>query len=161
MIPRPSLIAVLAASLAGLPGVVLAASSPAGAPPPPPRTIAIRSDDAMKFSVTRIEAAPGEQLRITLVVTGTMPKSVMAHNVVVLKKGTNVQGFINASATARTTAYIAPAFTTSVIAHTPMAGPGEVVTVVFTAPGTRGRYDYVCSFPGHYAAGMKGVLVVK
>jgi azurin len=161
MIPRPFLFAVLTGALAWGPGAALAATESSGAPTAPPRTITIRSDDAMKFSVTRMEAKPGERLRIALVVTGTMPKSVMAHNVVVLKKGTNVQAFINASATARSTAYIAPGLASSVVAHTAMAGPGEVVDVVFTAPRVRGRYDYVCSFPGHYAAGMKGVLVVK
>jgi len=24
-----------------------------------------------------------------------------------------------------------------------------------------GRYDFLCTFPGHFAVGMKGVLVVK
>ena len=35
------------------------------------------------------------------------------------------------------------------------------VEVTFDAPTEPGEYVYLCSFPGHYAAGMKGLLVVK
>jgi uncharacterized cupredoxin-like copper-binding protein len=39
-------------------------------------------------------------------------------------------------------------------------GPGKkaTLTVTFKKPG---RYPYLCTLPGHAAAGMKGVLVVK
>ena len=37
---------------------------------------------------------------------------------------------------------------------------GETVDVSFKAPAA-GTYPYICSFPGHLAAGMKGSLVVK
>ena len=48
-----------------------------------------------------------------------------------------------------------------IIAYTGMAGPDETVTVEFTAPETPGKYDYICTFPGHYLAGMKGVLIIN
>jgi azurin len=48
-----------------------------------------------------------------------------------------------------------------VLASTKMAGGGETVEVTFTAPKEPGEYLYICTFPGHYLAGMKGVLVVK
>lgn len=128
---------------------------------PAARTILIKAGDDMKFSVTEIVAKPGEKLRIVLQSRGTMPKVAMAHNVAVLAKGTDLDAFINASATARTTEFIAPSFTSKVIATTRMAGNGETVEVTFDAPKAPGRYDYVCSFPGHYLAGMRGVLVVK
>ena len=128
---------------------------------PAARTISMTAGDDMKFSVTTITAKPGEPIRIVLRVTGTMPKIAMAHNVVVLAKGTRLDAFINASAMARSTNFIAPAFSKSVIAATNMAGAGDTVQVTFSAPKTPGRYDFVCSFPGHVAAGMRGTLVVK
>ena len=85
----------------------------------------------------------------------------MAHNVVVLAKGTDTDACINASATARATDFIAPAFKAKVIAATKLAGNGETVEVTFDVPKAPGKYDFVCSFPGHYLAGMRGVLVVK
>lgn len=128
---------------------------------PVPRTVTIGAGDDMRFSVTEVTARPGERLRIVLKSTGSMPKMAMAHNVVVLARGTDVDAFINASAMARSTAFVAPAFAAQVIAATPLAGNGETVEVTFAAPKAPGRYDFVCSFPGHFLAGMRGVLVVK
>jgi len=141
--------------------VALAVSSSGLAADPTPRTVAIKGGDDMKFSVTEILAKPGERLRIVLQSRGTMPRIAMAHNVVVLAKGTDTDAFINASATARATDFIAPAFKAKVIAATKLAGNGETVEVTFDVPKAPGQYDFVCSFPGHYLAGMRGVLVVK
>jgi azurin len=142
--------------------LLLAAPPLAGAPADPaPRTVTIGAGDDMKFSVTQISARRGERLRIVLKSTGTMPKIVMAHNVVVLAKGTDVDAFVNASAMARATAFVAPSFAKQVLAATPLAGNGETVEVTFTAPKAAGSYAFVCSFPGHYLAGMRGTLVVK
>ncbi|HEY0872137.1 MAG TPA: plastocyanin/azurin family copper-binding protein [Vicinamibacterales bacterium] len=128
---------------------------------PAARTIAIKAGDDMKFSVTKIVAKPGERLRIVLTSRGTMPKIAMAHNVVVLAKGTDADAFVNASAVARTTDYIAPSMKSKVIAATKLAGNGETVEVTFDVPKAAGNYDFVCSFPGHYLGGMRGVLTVK
>jgi azurin len=125
-----------------------------------PRTIAIAGGDDMKFDTTTIQAKPGEEIRIRLTVKGKMPKLVMAHNVVVLKLGTDAKAFTTAGVQARATDYIAPNMKAQVIAATPMAGAGETVEVTFKVPTQAGKYDYICTFPGHFAAGMKGVLVV-
>jgi azurin len=153
-----SIVRVLAVAAFLLPcsTTVPASAAPAKAA----RTVTIRAGDELKYSVTRIEAAPGERLRIVLVDTGKLPKAVMGHNVVVLKKGTDPAAFTNASATASTTDYIGPSVKAQVLAHTPLAGPGESVETTFQVPAAPGNYDYICSFPGHMLAGMKGVLVV-
>ena len=36
-----------------------------------------------------------------------------------------------------------------------------MTAIEFTAPAKPGSYTFFCTFPGHFAAGMKGVLVVK
>jgi azurin len=48
-----------------------------------------------------------------------------------------------------------------IIAHTGLAGAGETQDVTFKAPMKPGTYTYMCTFPGHFAVGMKGELVVK
>ena len=42
-----------------------------------------------------------------------------------------------------------------------LAGAGETVEVTFKVPAAAGEYPYICSFPGHFQAGMKGMLSVK
>jgi len=115
----------------------------------------------MKFSTTEIVAKPGEQLRIRLTSAGTIPKEVMAHNFVLLTLGADVNKFVMAAAMARDTAYIPATLKTQILASTGLAGPGETVEVTFAAPKAPGKYQYICSFAGHFQAGMTGWLIVK
>jgi azurin len=124
------------------------------------RLITIKAGDDMKFDVVSINARPGEGLVVKVTTTGKLPKFVMAHNFVLLKKGTDAKAFADQAMKAQATAYIPPALKTQVLAATDLAGPGETVQVAFKAPTAPGRYEFICSFPGHFAAGMKGVLVV-
>jgi azurin len=133
----------------------LAVAAPAG------RLVEITGNDQMKFSVTSITAKPGELLHVRLKSAGTLPKIAMAHNFVLLAKGTDAATFATASATASASGYIPAQLKTKVLASTPLVGPGETVDVTFKAPSAPGQYAYLCSFPGHFVAGMKGVLTVK
>ncbi|MDQ5977348.1 MAG: hypothetical protein QG602_320, partial [Verrucomicrobiota bacterium] len=45
--------------------------------------------------------------------------------------------------------------------HTKLLGPKQSEEIVFTAPAEAGEYPFICSFPAHFIAGMKGVMVVK
>ena len=145
-------------ALAAVIALVLTASScAAGAP----RVIKITGTEDMRFSVTRIEVAPGESIKIQLVGKGNQPKDAMAHNFVLLAQGVDMGPFITQATMARATAYIPAAFKSKILAATGLAGAGETVEVTFTAPTTPGNYPYVCTFPAHYAGGMKGILVVK
>lgn len=126
-----------------------------------PRTIEIVATDDMKWTVTKIAAKPGEVIRIKLVNKGVIPKVAMAHNFVLLALGTNVKQFIDAGAPERMTDFIAPSMKAKVLAASKFAGPGETVFINFKAPAKPGNYDYVCTFSGHWQAGMKGVLTVK
>lgn len=125
------------------------------------RTIEIIGGDDMKFSITKIEAKPGETLKIRLVSKGTLPKVAMAHNVVVLKPTANQLKFVNAAGLARATDFIPTEMKDQILAATTMAGPGETVEVTFKVPAAPGAYPFICTFPGHFAAGMKGTMTVK
>jgi azurin len=125
------------------------------------RTIEIVGTEDMKFSVATITAKPGEQLRIRLTAKGAMPKIAMAHNFVLLTKTAKVVDFVTAAMNARTTDFIPADKKADVVAHTGLAGAGETVEVTFKVPAAAGDYTYLCSFPGHFQAGMKGTLSVK
>jgi azurin len=125
------------------------------------RTVEITGSETMKFDVTEITAKPGEKLRVVLKSIGSMPKIAMAHNFVLLKAGASAMEVSNAAFNARDTDFIPAAMKDKILAFTKLAGGGETVEVTFTAPSKAGKYDYLCTFPGHFAAGMKGVLTVK
>ena len=115
----------------------------------------------MSYSVSQIVAKPGEKLKVRIVSIAQTPKIVMAHNWLLLKKEANVKAFVDAAANARATDYIPAAMKNQIIAELPLTGPGEKFEVTFTVPKAPGSYAYICSFAGHWAAGMKGTLIVK
>jgi azurin len=137
---------------------VLPAAAGAAAPP---RVVQLLVGDNMKFDPATISASPGESIKVVLKGVGTMPKVAMGHNFVLLKKASDAKGVVDKSASARDTDFIAPAVQPQLLAFTKLVGPGETVDVTFTAPAQRGDYLFICTFPGHFAMGMKGTLTVK
>lgn len=125
------------------------------------KTIVIVANDAMKFSVTRIEAAPGERLHVQLRNEGTMPKNGMGHNWVLLQANADVAAFAMAAIPARDNDYMPKALLSEVVAAIPLLGPKEVGDVTFTCPAKPGKYPYLCTCNGHSMAGMRGELIVK
>lgn len=125
------------------------------------KTITIIATDSMKFSVTKIEASPGQKLVIELKNEGSAPKEAMGHNWILLKAGTDPVHYANSSIPAKAEDYQPKSLANQVLASTKLIGPKESTKTTFTAPTTPGTYPYLCSFPGHCQAGMRGVLVVK
>jgi azurin len=124
-------------------------------------TVADPVDGRMAFTPDEITAKPGERLRVTLVSVATMPKESMGHNWVLLKLGVDPKAFTDDAVAARATDFLPPARQAQIVAHIGLVGPGERASVTFTVPAAAGKYPFVCSFAGHFAAGMSGVLVVK
>lgn len=125
------------------------------------KTITMEGTDNLKFTVTEIVAKPGQKIHIELTTVSNFPKAAMAHNFVLLKAGADATKVANISARAVENEYIAPSMTDKMIAYTGMAGDDETVEATFKAPEKQGKYEYICTFPGHYAGGMKGTLIVK
>jgi azurin len=138
-----------------------AAATAAPAPAAGPRTITIQAGDTMKYDVTSIEAKPGEELKVSLTNTGTLPKEAMGHNWILLKAGSDPAAFSLAAQTAKDTNFIPEALKDQIIVHIELLGPKQTGEVSFTAPTAPGEYPFLCSFPAHFALGMKGVLTVK
>lgn len=122
--------------------------------------LSIEGNDQMKYNKDRFEVYEGQTVTLSLVHVGQMAKELMGHNWVLLKQGTDVAEFGLASATpSPETDYIPAGTEDQIIVHTKMLGGGESDTIEFEAPAV-GEYDFLCSFPGHYAL-MKGKFVVK
>ncbi len=122
--------------------------------------VKITGNDQMQYDKKAFTVESGKKVKLSFKNVGKLPKAAMGHNVVILKKGVNKVGFATAAITAGPAADYLPADKKSeTLAHTKMLGPGEEHSVVFTAPAP-GKYDYICTFPGHFAL-MNGVMTVK
>ncbi|OED35653.1 hypothetical protein AB832_06255 [Flavobacteriaceae bacterium (ex Bugula neritina AB1)] len=120
-------------------------------------TIRLGSTDEMLFDKTEIKVKQGQQVTLILIHQGKLPKNIMGHNFVLLKKGVDPIDFGQRAASARDTEYIPEG--NEFIVHTKLIGGGEQTTIRFAAP-EKGVYDYICSFPVHYAL-MKGKFIVE
>jgi putative membrane-bound dehydrogenase-like protein len=112
----------------------------------------------MVYDVTNFEVFAGQPVEITIVNPDPMP-----HNLVLgmpgslrrIGRAADAQG-TNPEALAR--GYIPD--TRGILHASPLVLEGETVHVRFIAPSRRGRYPYVCTYPGHWQL-MNGVMTVK
>lgn len=120
--------------------------------------ILLTGDDQMRFNKSEITVREGQTVRLTFQHVGQMAKNVMGHNFVLLAQGTDINQFGQEAVKAADNGYV-PQNTTQVIAHTKLIGGGESTMIEFVAPKA-GTYDFICSFPGHYAI-MRGKFIVQ
>tara|TARA_Y200000002_G_scaffold371567_1_gene368368 strand:+ start:1021 stop:1476 length:456 start_codon:yes stop_codon:yes gene_type:complete len=124
--------------------------------------ITISGNDTMQFDVKNFEVKAGKSVIITFKNAGKLPKIAMGHNLVLLKKGITAISFGQKALGAGANAVNAlpDSLKGDVIASTKLLGPGEEEVLSFTAPKETGAYEYVCTFPGHFAM-MRGTMTVK
>ena len=124
--------------------------------------VTITGNDTMQFDVKNFETKAGTKIKLTLKNVGKVPKIAMGHNLVVLKKGITAVAFGQKAlgAGANATNALPKSLMGDVIAATKLLGPAESETIEFTAPKEPGSYEYVCTFPGHFAL-MRGTMTIK
>ena len=114
--------------------------------------------EEMRFDMPRIVVEAGRQFIIVFENPDAMP-----HNLLVVKPGTREKVGVAAmqmspgQLDSRGRAYTPD--TPDVIAGTRLVEPGQSEQIYVVAPATRGTYEYVCTFPGHWV-NMRGELVV-
>ncbi|MCB4806703.1 azurin [Tamlana sp. 62-3] len=123
------------------------------------QTVVISGNDQMQFDISEIKVQSGKKIKLTLRHKGKMGVNIMGHNFVLLKQGVNVAGFGRKAASAKDNQFIPKDAENDVIAFTKVIGGGETTSIEFDAPKP-GTYDFICSFPGHYAL-MKGKFIVE
>ena len=125
------------------------------------KKITITGNDTMQFDLKSFEVKAGEKVELTFKNVGKIPKIAMGHNLVVLKKGISAVAFGQKAmgAGANATNALPDSVKGDTIAATKLLGPDETETISFTAPEA-GDYEYVCTFPGHFAL-MRGTMKVK
>lgn len=113
------------------------------------------------FADTSFAVRPAQEVH--LVFENTATGEAMKHNVVILNKAPEDQVFRTvgiAGQKAGADNEFVPQDHPAILAHTPLAQPGETVEVRFTAPDEPGQYGYLCTFTGHWVL-MRGTMIVE
>jgi azurin len=157
----PALAASLVFTGCGQKNESTAAASAAAPAPDAAAVIELTANDSMKYNLNRFEVKAGQDVTVSLTNMGSMPKAAMAHNWVLLQKGSDPKAFSDAAVMAAATEYIPAAKAGEIIAHIKLLGPKQTDEIKCKAPTEPGEYPFLCSFPAHFLSGMTGVMVVK
>ncbi|WP_158826080.1 plastocyanin/azurin family copper-binding protein [Mucilaginibacter lacusdianchii] len=141
------------------PTAIATHNNPAIESEPVNNRIVLTANDRMQYSDTLFKVKAGEKISLKLTNIGKMPKNSMGHNFTLLKTGTDITKFASDGMRFRDRGYIPPAMKDSVIAHTPLVGPGESAQITFVIKN-KGYYDFICLFPNHYGS-MRGKIIAE
>jgi azurin len=122
------------------------------------RTIQLSAGKNLSYSTNTLKVRAGEALKLTF-----SNPDVVPHNWALARPGTlpKVGDLVNrliAEPDAASRQYIPR--TEDILVYTDIVDPGTDVSIFFHAPKEKGRYPYLCTFPGHWMV-MNGVLTVE
>jgi plastocyanin len=112
--------------------------------------------EALQYAPAALNATAGQQAKVTF----KNGSAAQKHNWVLVKGGDDVAAKIDeqAAAAGEAAGYIPS--DPNILSSVKLLNGGETGTASFAAPPA-GTYTFLCTFPGHYVAGMKGTLTVK
>jgi plastocyanin len=111
--------------------------------------------EALQFAPAALSATAGQQVTVTF----KNGSAAQKHNWVLVKgSDAEAQQIDDAAASAGEAAGYIPT-NPNIISSVKLLNGGETGTASFAAPAA-GTYTFLCTFPGHYVAGMKGTLTV-
>ncbi len=113
--------------------------------------------EQMRYDRTEFTVSPGMNVRLVF----KNPDS-MDHNLIVVEPGAAAKVAIQAAKMETTGEGVEKQWipeSDSILFASDLLARGESQTIAFTAPAEEGRYDYICTFPGHWQL-MRGVMIV-
>jgi azurin len=125
-------------------------------------SVDVDSTDQMTFTTKAIEIDKScKQFTVNLKHSGSLPKAVMGHNLVISKYDDMSQIATDGMSVGIDKSYLKDG-DARVIAHTKVIGGGETDSVTFDVSklDPAEKYGFFCSFPGHIGM-MKGTVAVK
>lgn len=125
-------------------------------------SVEVDSTDQMTFSTKAIEIDKScKEFTVNLKHSGSLPKNVMGHNLVISKEADMQAIATDGLSTGIDKQYLKEG-DARVIAHTKIIGAGETdalkLDVAKLDPAE--KYGFFCSFPGHISM-MKGTITLK
>ena len=125
-------------------------------------SVTVDSTDQMSFSTKEITVDKScKEFTVKLTHSGSLPKNVMGHNLVISKEA-DMQPIATDGLAAGIDKNYLKDGDARVIAHTKIIGAKETDSVTFDVSKLNAseKYGFFCSFPGHISM-MKGTVTLK
>jgi azurin len=125
---------------------------------PNPRAITMEAGKNLSFETRQFTVRAGENIKLTF-----SNPDVVPHNWILVKPGSlervgDLTNKLVADPEAVTRHYVPRS--DDVLCYTDIVAPRDSFTIYFRAPLQKGRYPYLCSFPGHWMV-MNGQMIVE
>lgn len=111
-----------------------------------------------KYDKDTLEAPAGSKIKLKFT-NNTNPKDEVGHNWVLVKPGQEESVLANGIKAGDNKDWL-DVKDPGILARTRLLEGNQKHTITFDAPPV-GTYVFLCTFPEHYAGGMKGTLIVK
>jgi azurin len=125
-------------------------------------SVDVDSTDQMTFSTKAVEIDKScKEFTVNLKHSGSLPKNVMGHNLVVSKEA-DMQPIATDGLSAGIDKQYLKEGDARIIAHTKIIGAGETdsLKIDVSKLDPAEKYGFFCSFPGHISM-MKGTITLK
>jgi plastocyanin len=123
------------------------------------QTITIRTiPERLLYDLREFKVAPGAPVKLVFENPDVTP-----HNLLIVQPGAADEVGLAGNEMAKTPDGFAKGFipdSPKILHKTQMLNQGDSETLRFTAPTEKGKYPYICTFPGHWLV-MKGEMVVE
>jgi HEAT repeat protein/plastocyanin len=123
------------------------------------QTITIKTiPERLLYDLRSFQVAPGAPLKLVFENPDVTP-----HNLLIVQPGAADEVGLAGNEMAKTPDGFAKGFipdSPKILHKTKMLNQGDSETLRFTAPTAKGKYPYICTFPGHWLV-MKGEMVVE
>lgn len=118
-------------------------------------SVTVTAGDGLAFNQTTLTIPANTATTVTFQNTS----SGLQHNWVLVKGGDDIASQVDAAAAGAAPDYVPDGDPNIAAASDMLNGGGSDTVEVPALPA--GTYTYMCTFPGHYAGGMKGTLTVQ
>ncbi|MBK8094613.1 MAG: hypothetical protein IPK32_22265 [Verrucomicrobiaceae bacterium] len=123
------------------------------------QTITIKTiPERLLYDLREFKVVPGAPVKLVFENPDVTP-----HNLLIVQPGAADEVGMAGNEMAKTPDGFAKGFipdSPKILHKTKMLNQGDSETLRFTAPTTKGKYPYICTFPGHWLV-MKGEMVVE
>jgi plastocyanin len=123
------------------------------------QTITIKTiPERLLYDLREFKVAPGAPVKLVFENPDVTP-----HNLLIVQPGAADEVGMAGNEMAKTPDGFAKGFipdSPKILHKTKMLNQGDSETLRFTAPTSKGKYPYICTFPGHWLV-MKGEMVVE
>ncbi len=122
------------------------------------KNITIKTGSNLSFQTKTVHVQAGQAIEFTLINPDVVPHNWVLVQPGALKTVGEKSNHLIADPDGIARQYVPK--TPEVIAYTNIVFPGDEFTIYFRAPKKKGRYPFLCTFPGHWLV-MNGEMIVE